>query len=297
MGSSVAGRKEPYLSKRGESNSKETINEDIDVWTASRPTKPNLATAATKLKLNSKKTSTKSWHKKTNTDLAQEEDQTEIDEPNDDKEANENDTARKDMKSGEPDHNSPTADEGAITTTIGEFDKPSDEPLTITSEFKEPPTRSHIIDVGDSDTSEEEIDKPDNEPAQITSMPVEWFEVDDALSVPPRASEEGRETALTEEAAPIQPCERLHRSRCIVKVCGWATHGIFCHCPFVTKPTPSYALVTNLNVPRVLPINPGSPTRSSRRNVTRPTSQPLRRCTSSAFRWMALPTLHDKLRP
>jgi hypothetical protein len=87
-------------------------------------------------------------------------------------------------------------------------------------------------------------------------MPEEWSEVDDALSVPPRASEEGRETALTEEAAPTQPCEKLHRSRYVVKVCGWATHGIFCYCPFVTKPTPMYALVTNLNVPRVLPIKP-----------------------------------------
>jgi hypothetical protein len=179
-----------------ESNSKETINKDIDAWTASGPTKPNLTTAATKLKLNSNstkgptqdllqdKTSAKSWHRKTNTDLAQEEDQTEVDKPNDDKEADENDNVRKDVIFGEPDHDSPTADEGAVTITIGEFDKPSDEPLTI--------TRSHIIDVGDADTSEEEIDELDNEPAQITTMPEEWFEVDDALSVPPRASEEGR---------------------------------------------------------------------------------------------------------
>ena len=87
-------------------------------------------------------------------------------------------------------------------------------------------------------------------------MPDEWFEVDDALSVPPRASEEARGTALTEEAAPILLCERLHRSRCIVKVCGWNTHGIFCNCPSVTKPMPRYALVTNLNVPRVLPMKP-----------------------------------------
>jgi hypothetical protein len=200
-----------------ESNSKETINEDIDAWTALRPTKPNLTTAATKLKLNSNstrgptqdllqdKTSAKSWHKKTNTDLAQEEDQTEMDKPNDDKEADENDNVRKDVISGEPDHDYPTADEGAVTNTIGEFDKPSNEPLTI--------TRSHIIDVGDTDTdtSDEEIDERDTEPAQITTMPEEWFEVDDALSVPPRASEEGRGTALKEEAAPIPPCERLHR--------------------------------------------------------------------------------------
>ena len=178
-----------------ESNPKETVNEDIDAWTASRPTKPNLTTAATKLKLNSNstrgptqdllqdKTSTKSWHKKTNTDLAQEEDQTEVDKPNDDKEATENDTARKDVISGDPDHDSPTADEGAATTNIGEVDIPSDELLTITSEFKKPPTRPHIIDVGDTDTSEEECDEPDNEPAQVTTMPEEWFEVDDALSV------------------------------------------------------------------------------------------------------------------
>ena len=87
-------------------------------------------------------------------------------------------------------------------------------------------------------------------------MPDEWFEVDDALSVSPRASRVGRGTALTEEATPILPCERLHRSRHIVKVCGWATHGIWCNCPFVTKPTPRYAMVTNLNVPHVLPIKP-----------------------------------------
>jgi hypothetical protein len=147
----------------------------------------DLSTAATKLKLNSNstrgptqnllqdKTSTKSWYKKTNTDLEQDEDQTEIDEPNDDKEANENDTVWKDVISREPDHASPPADEGAVTTTIGEFDKPFDEPLTITSEFKEPPTKSHIIDVGDSDTSEEESDEPDNEPAQVTTIPEEWF--------------------------------------------------------------------------------------------------------------------------
>jgi hypothetical protein len=91
------------------------------------------------------------------------------------------------VTSGEPDHDSPKADEGAVTTTIGEFDKPSEEPLTIMREFKEPPTKPHIIDVGDADTSEEESDEPDNEPAQVTTMPGEWFEVDDALSVPPRA--------------------------------------------------------------------------------------------------------------
>ena len=55
---------------------------------------------------------------------------------------------------------------------------------------RKPPTRPHIIDVGDADISEEESDEPDNEPAQVTTMPEEWFEVDDALSVPPRASEE-----------------------------------------------------------------------------------------------------------
>jgi hypothetical protein len=84
---------------------------------------------------------------------------------------------QKDVISGEPDHDSHTADGGAVTTTIGEFDKPSDEPLTITdnSEFKEPPTRSHILDVGDADTSEEEIDEPNDAPAQITSMPEEWL--------------------------------------------------------------------------------------------------------------------------
>jgi hypothetical protein len=87
-------------------------------------------------------------------------------------------------------------------------------------------------------------------------VPDKWFEVDDALSVSPRASRVGRGTALTEEAAPILPCERLHRSRHIVKVCGWATHGIWCNCPFVAEPTPRYAMVTNLNVPHVLPIKP-----------------------------------------
>jgi hypothetical protein len=42
-----------------ESNSKESINTDIDAWTASRPTKPNPTTAATTLKVNSKKSSTR----------------------------------------------------------------------------------------------------------------------------------------------------------------------------------------------------------------------------------------------
>jgi hypothetical protein len=41
-------------------------------------------------------------------------------------------------------------------TTIGEVDKPSDEPPTVMSKLKKPPTRPHIIDVGDADTSEEE---------------------------------------------------------------------------------------------------------------------------------------------
>jgi hypothetical protein len=245
-----------------ESNSKESINEDIDAWTASRPTKPNPTTAATTLKLNSKKT---------NTDLAQEEDQTEKKPPDDtskneeatknkaewedclsdkpadgaptnnggtivttkeeDEPIDDNDTERKDVISREPDYDPPTAD-GDAATTIGELDKPSDEPPTITenSESKEPPTRSHIIDVGDADTSEEEMDEPNVEPAKITPMHEEevpevttdaeetteedaqwkedkslttgsssvheatvvvneeWFEVDDALSVPPRAS-------------------------------------------------------------------------------------------------------------
>jgi hypothetical protein len=158
----------------GEINSKE-------VWTASRPTNPNRSTAATELKLNSNstrgptqellhdKTSTKSWHK-TNIDLAQDKDQTEIDKPDHDKEATGTDTVQKDVNSGEPDHDSPEADERAFTTTIGEVDKPSDEPLTITSEFKKPPTRPHIFDVGDDDTSEEEeTDEPDYEPLTITS--------------------------------------------------------------------------------------------------------------------------------
>jgi hypothetical protein len=60
--------------------------------------------------------------------------------------------------------------------------------------------------VEDADNSEEETD----ESAQTTAMPDEWFENDDALSMPPRST--------TEEAAPIPPYERLHRSRYLVKV-------------------------------------------------------------------------------
>jgi hypothetical protein len=169
--------------------------------------------------------------------------QTEIDEPDNDKKATGTDTVRKDVTSDEPVHDSPKA----VATNIGEVDKPSNELLTIISEFKKQPTRPHIIDVEDNDTSEEETDEPPtimsefkkpparphmidvkdadtseeepDEPAQITTMPDEWFEVDDDLSVPPRAS--------TGEAAPIPPYERLHRSRYLVNVCGWATHGIW----------------------------------------------------------------------
>jgi hypothetical protein len=80
--------------------------------------------------------------------LAQDKDQTEFDKPDDDKEATENDTAWKDVISGDPDHDYPTADEGAATTNIGEVDIPSDEMLTIISEFKELPTRPRVIVAG-----------------------------------------------------------------------------------------------------------------------------------------------------
>jgi hypothetical protein len=123
-----------------ESNSEESYTDDIDVWTASRPTKPNPTTAATTLKLNSKttstrpgtreptqdpvrdKTSNKSWHKKTNTDLAQEEDQTEKKPPDDtieNEEATENKAEWKDCLS----------------------DKPADRALQIMGELSSPPRR------------------------------------------------------------------------------------------------------------------------------------------------------------
>ena len=111
-----------------------------EVWTASRPTNPNRSTAATELKLNSNSTRGATQdllQDKTNTDLAQDKNQTEIDKPDHDKEATGTDTVRKDVTPGDPDHDSPETDEGVVTTTIGEVDKPPNEQLTITSEFKD----------------------------------------------------------------------------------------------------------------------------------------------------------------
>jgi hypothetical protein len=160
--------------------------------------------------------------------------QTETDEPDTDKEAT----------GAEPDDNTPKADEGAFAATIREVDKPSSEPLTIMSGFKKPTNQPHIIDVEDDDDPVEETDKittmgefkipparpqiidvesdnskdESNEPAQTADIPDEWFEEDDVLLTTPRAT--------TEEAAPIPPHERFHRSRFLVEVCGWGTHGI-----------------------------------------------------------------------
>ena len=52
------------------------------------------------------------------------------------------------------------------------------------------------------------------------------------------------------------PHERLYRSRYLVKVCGYFTHGIWCDCPFIPKPSPRYHVESNLNVPQTLPTKP-----------------------------------------
>jgi hypothetical protein len=250
----------------------ETMGNTSKMWTALTLTKPNRTMATTELTRNRKstrgpeqdllldKTSIKSWHK-TNTALALNEVQTETDEPNKDKEA-------------EPDDNTPEANERALAVAIREVDRHSNDLLTIMSGFKKPPNQPHIIDVEDEDNPEEETDEittmgkfkipparphiiimeSDNsedetdEPAQTADIPEEWVEQDDAPPTTPRTT--------TEEAAPIPPHEGLHRSRYLVKACGYFTHGIWCDCPFIPEPSPRYHMETNLNVPQTLPTKP-----------------------------------------
>jgi hypothetical protein len=128
---------------------------------------------------------------------------------------------------------------------VEDEDNPEEETDEITTmgKLKMPPARPHIINV-ENDNSEDETD----EPAQTADIPEEWVEQDDALPTTPRTT--------TEEAAPIPPHEGLHRSRYLVKVCGSFTHGIWCDCPFIPKPSPRYHMETNLNVPQTLPTKP-----------------------------------------
>jgi hypothetical protein len=121
-------------------------------------------------------------------------------------------------------------------------DNPVEETDEITAmgKFKISPTRPHIIDV-ESDNSEDETDEP-------AHTPEEWVVQDDALPTTPRTT--------TDDAAPIPPHKRLHRSRYLVRVCGYFTHGIWCDCPFIPKPSPRYHVESNLNVPQTLPTKP-----------------------------------------
>jgi hypothetical protein len=152
--------------KNGESSSEDHITEDIDVWKASKPTKPNPTAATTTPKLNSKKTSTKpgtrrptprlgirkpaqdltqdnrhkTWHKKTSTDLAQEADQTDkkpSNKANEDEEDDENKAEWKDRQSDKPAAKSPTNDGGDVNTSEEEIDEPNDEPAKMTPMHEE----------------------------------------------------------------------------------------------------------------------------------------------------------------
>jgi hypothetical protein len=107
--------------KNGESSSEDHIIEDIDVWKALKPTKPNPTTATTKPKLHSNETST---------DLAQEANQTEKKPPDkaiEDEEDNENKAEWKDRQSDKPAATSPTNDGGDVNTTEEEIDEPNDD--------------------------------------------------------------------------------------------------------------------------------------------------------------------------
>jgi hypothetical protein len=181
--------------EKEESNSKESNTDDIDVWTASRPTKPNTTTAATTLKLTSKttstrpgtreptqdpvqdKTSNKSWHKKTNTVLTQEEDLTEKKPPDDtieNEEATKNKAEWKDCLSDKPVDGSPTNNGGAVVTTEEVIDEPNDdkEANENDAEWKDVTSREPDHDPptadGDAATTIGELDKPSDESPTIT---------------------------------------------------------------------------------------------------------------------------------
>jgi hypothetical protein len=125
---------------------------------------------------------------------------------------------------------------------VEEEDNPEEETdkIITTGKFKKPTNWAHIIDL-ESDSSEDETDEP-------AHTPEEWVQQDDALPTTPKTT--------TDDAAPLPPHKRLHRSRYIVKVCGYFTHGIWCDCPCIPKPSPRYHVESNLNVPQTLPTKP-----------------------------------------
>ena len=145
--------------------------------------------------------------------------------PEDDEETDENDAEWKDYKSGEPADEFPTAD-GDAATTIGESDQPT----------KEPATKSPGINGESVNNTLEEIDELTDE--QLVHEP------DDGVA----------DEVKTEDAAPTQPREGLHRSKGVTVLCGWAIHGIFCCCSGETVELPMPATASNGKVQCVLPI-------------------------------------------
>jgi hypothetical protein len=134
-----------------------------------------------------------------------------------------------------------------------EFDKSTDEQPTITnnSKSKDPATGSPKINEDTADYTLEEIEQLTNEP--LVHAP----DVEGIAYTTMKGSNGVAVRVKTEEAAPTQPCEGFHRSRDVIMICGWAIHGIFCCCSgknVVTQLMPRHAMVSNLNVPCVLPI-------------------------------------------
>jgi hypothetical protein len=185
---------------------------------------------------------------KTNTALAPHEVQTETDEPIEDDEA-------------DLDINTPETDERDLTAAIKEVDRQSNGPSTIVDEVKNPTNQPRIIDVEEEENNpEEETDKiitgkfkkptnkariidlesesSEDETDESAHTSDEWVEHDDALPTTPKTT--------PDDAVPSPPHERLYRSRYLVKVCGYHTHGIWCDCPFVPKPSPRYHVESNL---------------------------------------------------
>ena len=152
----------------------------------------------------------------------------------DDEETNENDAEWKDNNSREPADESPTAD-GNVATTIGEFDKPTDEPAT----------KSPAIDRGAANNTLEEIDELPDE--QLVHEPDDGGGADTTMEEINVVADEVK----TEDAAPTQPREGLHRSKGVTVLCGWAIHGIFCCCSGETVKLP---MASNGKVQCVLPI-------------------------------------------
>jgi hypothetical protein len=185
---------------------------------------------------------------KTNTALASQEVRTDV--PNEDDEA-------------DLDTNTPETDERVSTTTVKEVDRQSNGTSDITGKFKNLTNQPRFIDAEEEeDDPEEETNKINNqadiidleddnsedETDEYTHTSKEWFEHDEALPRTPKTT--------TEDAVPRPPHERLYKSRHLVKVCGHHTHGIWCDCPFIPKPSPRYHVESNLNVPQTLPTKP-----------------------------------------